>query len=322
MIRTLDLFCGGGGSSWGAQGAGATIVCGVDADGDAARVYASNFGLNAARHLTLSERSCAADLGEIGQIDLLLASPECTNHTCARGSRPRDDSSRRTANYVLQFAADLNPRWIVVENVVHMKSWQGYEPIVSGLSALGYHVSPQVLNAADFGVPQNRRRLFLIADALAVPPEIKGKARTPRTARSILDPVGTWKSRPLYRPGRALATIERAERAIAALGRGRSFLIVYYGSDGSGGWQGLDQPLRTMTTLDRFGLVTWDAGEPMLRMLQVSELRRAMGFTNSFKLEGRRRDKVRLLGNGVAPPVMKAIVSQLCRDQDMAIAAE
>lgn len=322
MIRTLDLFCGGGGSSWGAQAAGATIVCGVDADETAAGVYGKNFGLNAAKRLTLTEHSSAADLGEIGEIDLLLASPECTNHTCARGNKPRDDSSRRTANYVLRFAADLNPRWIVVENVVHMKSWQGYEPIVSGLSSLGYNVSAQVLNAADFGVPQNRRRLFLIADALAVPPEIKGKARTLRTARSILDPVGTWKSKPLYRSGRAVATIERAERAIAALGRGHAFLIVYYGSDGSGGWQGLDQPLRTMTTLDRFGLVTWDAREPMLRMLQVSELRRAMGFTNAFSLEGRRRDKVRLLGNGVAPPVMKAIVSQLCREQEIAIAAE
>lgn len=322
MIRTLDLFCGGGGSSWGAQAAGATIVCGVDADETAVRVYGENFGLNAAKCLALNERSNAADLGEIGEIDLLLASPECTNHTCARGSKPRDDGSRRTANYVLQFASDLNPRWIVIENVVHMRSWQGYEPIVSGLSALGYNVSAQVLNAADFGVPQNRRRLFLIADALAIPPEITGTSRTLRTARSILDPIGTWRSRPLHRPGRAAATIERAERAMAALGKGHAFLIVYYGSDGSGGWQGLDQPLRTMTTLDRFGLVTWDAGEPMLRMLQVSELRRAMGFTKPFKLEGRRRDNVRLLGNGVAPPVMRAIVSQLCREQEIAIAAE
>lgn len=322
MIRTLDLFCGGGGSSWGAQAAGAAIVCGVDADEIAAGVYGRNFGSGTAKCLTLNESSKAADLGDIGKIDLLLASPECTNHTCARGSRPRDDSSRRTANYVLRFASDLKPRWIVIENVVHMRNWQGYEPIISGLSSLGYNVSAQVLNAADFGVPQNRRRLFLIADALATPPEIVGGAQTIKSARTILDPIGTWRSRPLYRTGRAQATIERAERAIAELGTGKAFLIVYYGSDGSGGWQSLDQPLRTMTTLDRFGLVTWDAGQPMLRMLQVPELRRAMGFTRAFHLEGRRRDKVRLLGNGVAPPVMKAIVSKLCHEQELAVAAE
>lgn len=322
MIRTLDLFCGGGGSSWGAKAGGATIVCGVDADDVAAQVYGSNFGLRSAKCLRLDEQACAADLGEIGEIDLLLASPECTNHTCARGNRPRDDESRRTANYVLRFAADLKPRWVVIENVVHMKNWHGYEPIISELSALGYNVSTQVLNAADFGVPQNRRRLFIIADAVVMPPQIVAKNRTPKTARSILDPAGVWPSKPLYRQGRALATIERAERAIAALGAGNDFLVVYYGSDGSGGWQSLDQPLRTMTTLDRFGLVTWDGDEPMLRMLQVSELRRAMGFTKSFRLDGRRRDKVRLLGNGVAPPVMKAIVSKLCSEQEFAIAAE
>lgn len=313
-MRTLDLFCGAGGSSWGARAAGAEIVCGVDACEIAAATYARNFGHDAARCFKLDENSRAANLGAIGNIDLLLASPECTNHTCARGSRPRDDNSRRTANYVLRFAEDLMPRWIVIENVVHMRTWQGYEPIIEGLKSLGYAVSAQVLNAADFGVPQNRRRLFLLADAFAEPPEITGKTRTHKIARSILDPEGVWRCRPLHRPGRAPATLERAERAIAALGRGHPFLIVYYGTDGSGGWQELDQPLRTMTTLDRFGLVTWEGGEPMLRMLQVPELRRAMGFSRGFTLEGRRRDQVRLLGNGVAPPVMKAIISNLCRE--------
>lgn len=322
MIRTLDLFCGGGGSSWGARLAGATIVCGVDACEIASNVYAQNFGSEAARCLRLTENTRASDLGPIGAIDLLLASPECTNHTCARGSRPRDDESRRTANYVLRFAADLRPRWVVMENVVHMRSWHGYEPVIAALADLGYSVSAQILNAADFGVPQNRRRLFLIADALTSPPSITTRIRRRRIASSVLDAPRTWPSRPLYREGRAKATLDRAERAMAELGRGRPFLIVYYGSDGSGGWQRLDQPLRTLTTLDRFGLVTWEGQVPMLRMLQVPELRRAMGFTREYRLEGRRRDKVRLLGNGVAPPVMKAIIAQLCAEEALPLAAE
>ena len=97
------------------------------------------------------------------------------------------------------------------------------------------------------------------------------------------------------------------------LGKGTPFLVVYYGSDGAGGWQSLDRPLRTITTLDRFGLVTWEGSTPMLRMLQVDELMSAMGFGNEYNLEGigQRRDRIRLLGNGVAPPVMRAIVSAL-----------
>jgi DNA (cytosine-5)-methyltransferase 1 len=73
--------------------------------------------------------------------------------------------------------------------------------------------------------------------------------------------------------------------------------------------QSLDRPFRTLTTLDRFGLVTWNGREPMLRMLQVDELRRAMGFPACHRFErGTRRDRIMMLGNGVAPPVMKAVV--------------
>ena len=99
------------------------------------------------------------------------------------------------------------------------------------------------------------------------------------------------------------------------LGKSVPFLIVYYGSDGAGGWQSLERPLRTLTTLDRFGLVTWQGREPMLRMLQVDELRRAMGLPNNHKFDhGTRRDRIMLLGNGVAPPVMKAVVETLMRE--------
>ena len=67
-----------------------------------------------------------------------------------------------------------------------------------------------------------------------------------------------------------------------------------------------------MTSLDRFGLVTWDGNTPMLRMLQVPELQRPMRFDSSFVLdEGTRRDKIRLLGNTICPPVMGEAVRLL-----------
>jgi hypothetical protein len=126
----------------------------------------------------------------------------------------------------------------------------------------------------------------------------------------------THHSRPLESPGRAAATLERARRAIEELGKGVPFLIVYYGSDGPGGWQPLDRPLRTVTTLDRFGLVAWQGRTPMLRMLQVDELMAAMGFRGEYSLDGigQRRDRIRLLGNGVCPPVMTMIVRALTSD--------
>ena len=317
-IRALDLFCGGGGSSWGAQAAGAEIVCGVDAWDRAVEAYGHNFGAHKARQLVLTPRSQPDDLGDVGRIDLLLGSPECTHHTCARGSRPRDEQSKQTAFYITRFAKLLNPRprWVVIENVVQMKGWQGYGPLLQKLGGLGYQTQVYTLDASRFGVPQTRRRVFIVGDLERAPPPqtavpTAGERRP--TVRDILAPDGSYPSTPLKRPGRAEATIERFERGFSQVRARQPFLLVYYGSDGSGGWQPLDRPLRTITTIDRFGLITWNGPTPMIRMLQPDELSRAMGFNGAYSLDGigRRRDRIRLLGNGVCPPVMKAIVSSL-----------
>jgi len=252
-------------------------------------------------------------LEETGPIDLLLASPECRNHSCARGDRPRIEGSRETALQVLRFARVMRPRWIILENVIHMRPWSRYAELLEKLESLGYCVAEQILDAADFGVPQRRRRLFLICDREGpAPTQLNRSKGRKRTAVTILDRRGTWQTNPLKTPRRATATIERAKRAIRALGRETSFLLVYYGSDGAGGWQSLDVPLRTITTLDRFGLVEPSEAGHTLRMLQVPELMRAMGFGKEFKLlHGSRRDKIHLLGNAVCPPVIAAILSTL-----------
>lgn len=315
-LKALDMFCGGGGSSWGAKAAGAEIVCGVDAWQIARDTFADNFRSAKAICATLNGRSTRKVVGDIGNVDLILASPECTNHTCAKGNAKRDEGSKRTARYVLNYAKTFKPRWIVLENVINMRGWSGYDSLIKELEQ-DYHVRAQIIDASKFGVAQTRRRLFLICDSERMPNEVRPYRGTkPKTVADILDPQGTWKTGLLRTDKRALATLERADRAIAELGKDVPFLIVYYGSDGSGGWQPIDRPLRTMTTLDRFGLVEWDDGKPTLRMLQVPELHRAMGFTKGFKLNhGSRRDKIRVLGNGVCPPVMKSIVKSLRRNE-------
>jgi len=310
-VRTLDLFCGAGGSSWGAHSAGAEIVCGVDSWDIAAETYRLNFPNALVVNERLSKDTAPEILGkDIDPIDLILASPECTNHTCARGSRPREEDSRLTAMHVFSFIDRFEPRWVVLENVVHMKSWGRFQEVLDRLGERRYDIQVTTLDSADFGVPQNRRRLFIVCDREDAVPEIRpDPGIATRTARDILDPVGTHRRGPLDNGRRATATLERFQRGVGALGEGVDFLLVYYGSDASGGWQRLDRPLRTLTTLDRFGLIEWDSGEPTLRMLQPPEMIRAMGFREGFRLPtSSRRNKVKLLGNGVAPPVMEAIV--------------
>jgi len=249
---------------------------------------------------------------EIGDIDLLLASPECTNHTCAKGAAPRSEKSRATALQTIRFARAFEPRCVVMENVVHMRPWSRYEEMKSELQSLGYELREMVLDASDFGVAQRRRRLFVVCVKGDKPEVIQPPKRRKKTVKGILDKKGKWKTSALFTEKRAKATLERAQRGFEAVGKETPFLIVYYGSDGSGGWQPLDRPLRTITTVDRFALVEPSEDGHRMRMLQVPELSRAMGFNDKYKLlSGTRREKIHLLGNGVCPPVMGAIVGSL-----------
>nr|WP_272214086.1 DNA cytosine methyltransferase [Marinicella sp. W31]MDC2876086.1 DNA cytosine methyltransferase [Marinicella sp. W31] len=161
-MRVLDMFCGGGGSSFGARSAGAEIVCGIDMWDVATSTYKNNFPNAVVKTGRLETFSPSKLRDEIGDIDLLLASPECTNHTCAKGSAPRSEESRATAMQTIRFAKAFKPKWVVMENVVHMRPWSRYDEMKSELAALGYTISEMVLDASDFGVAQSRRRLFLV----------------------------------------------------------------------------------------------------------------------------------------------------------------
>ena len=319
MIRAFEMFCGLGGSSRGAEAAGAAIAGGIDVRTLATEVFADNFSAARVIASPVEEQDPSHVVDETGPIDLLLASPECTNHSCARGSRPKSDESRNTAFEVVRYARAMEPRWIVIENVIHMRSWSRYEELLEALRATGYRVAEHVLDAADHGVRQRRKRLFLLCDRDAEPPSRIPKKPGPKPAATgILDRPGRWRRSPLDNGRRAPATLTRAERAVVALGSEQPFLIVYYGNDGAGGWQPLTAPLRTVTTLDRFGLCEPSDAGPMLRMLQVPELARAMGFEDDLTLSrGTRRERIMLLGNGVCPPVMEAVVTALVRKENL-----
>jgi DNA (cytosine-5)-methyltransferase 1 len=311
-IKAIDLFAGVGGSSRGALAAGVRIAAAVDYWTLARDTYKSNFPGVRFLNAKCENIELAGLKKKVRAVDLILASPECTSHTCAKGNAPRSETSRRTAFEVVRFAKAFNPRWVIVENVVHMRSWKSYEKWRNSLRDLGYNVTEQVINSADHGVPQARRRLFVMCDRERVPPQVEAPTRRKKTAASIIQQNCGFRFSTLRSDNRAKATLERAERAVAALGAKKSFLLVYYGSDAAGGWQRLTAPLRTLTTLDRFAYVKPTANGHKMRMLQVPELKKAMGFPEAHVLKhGTRRERIKLLGNAVCPPVMEAVIRRL-----------
>lgn len=317
QTRVFDLFCGAGGSSCGARLAGATPVGGVDLWPVATETFELNFPKARVFRRRIEYLSARKIREEVGPIELLLASPECTNHSVAKGAAERCEASRRTAFEVIRFAKAWRPRWVVVENVVSMQRWSAYSDWLNKLRRIGYNMKELKLNAHDFGVAQSRRRLFVVGD-LKQPPRISEPPKLKlATVDSILgigagDNGFSYDFTPLDRPGRATPTLERAKKAIQALGATTPFLLVYYGSDAAGGWQPLDRPLRTITTLDRFALVIPGGSGHSMRMLQPPELAAAMGFPTDYNWPHvTRRENIRLIGNAVSPPVMKSIVGSL-----------
>jgi len=316
QVRAIDLFCGAGGSSWGAQCAGVEIVAGFDMWPVAESVYRSNFPKAKFYSGKLEDHKPETLVSELGKIDLIMASPECTNHSVAKGNKPRCEKSKETALQVIRFVRAFKPRWVIIENVVSMRNWERYAELIDDIESLGYKTHVQVLNSADFGVPQARRRMFIIFDRERKPQVIRVPHRKVRTARDIIDQNGTYNYSPLRTKRRAIATIERAERAISSIGSNSPFLIVYYGTDYAGGWQSLDVPLRTITTLDRFAYVKSNGTGHIMRMLQPEELKAAMGWPKRYKMNhGTRRDRIKMIGNAVCPKVMQEIIKTLVDEQ-------
>jgi len=315
MLKFVDLFCGGGFGARGAVRGGGKPILAIDSWNLATETYKANFPETTVIESRIEDTDPFV-LSKNHKPDILLNSPECTSHSIARGANPGSEKSRETAIGIVPWIKAMSPRWVIVENVNRMKKWSRHNELVSSIEELGYFVNDLLLNASDFGTPQSRKRMFLICDREGKVISKNDLLSSPGTksedAYSIIDWSGKYRSTPLYKEGRAPATIDRAKRGIKALGRNKAFIIVYYSSDYAGGWQTLDSPLRTVTTVDRFGLVTWNKDEPYLRMLQPDELLKAMGAGVKHKLPfGNRRDKIKLCGNGVCSPVLEAIFRKM-----------
>ena len=184
MSLTLtDLFCGAGGSSLGASAvAHVELVMAANHWSTAIEVHQSHFPQ--ARH----------DLADISQADprryprtnILLASPECTNHSQARGVSRRQqqpdlfgdfdaaaERSRATMWDVGRFAEQLHYDAIIVENVVEASAWSGWTHWLGWLTDLGYHHRVISANSMHHGVPQSRDRIYVVLWRKGLRPDLE-----------------------------------------------------------------------------------------------------------------------------------------------------
>ena len=176
MAKFVDMFCGGGLGARGAVMAGCTPIFAIDSWSTATATYQDNFPDAKVFNKSIDQLDPKRLVGN-QRIDLLLTSPECTSHSPAKGAKKGCETSRKTALTALVWAEALRPRWIILENVPQIRSWQRYPELIDGLDELGYGVKETVVNASKFGVPQSRKRLFITCELDNEPTPISIPAR-------------------------------------------------------------------------------------------------------------------------------------------------
>jgi DNA (cytosine-5)-methyltransferase 1 len=300
-VKAIDLFAGAGGFSTGAAQAGCRVI------------WAANHWPTAVQWHTVNHpdtvHACQdlqqADFRDAPAHDLLLASPACQGHSRARGTdKPHHDAQRSTAWAVVTCAEVHRPTAVVLENVPEFTGWALYPAWCAAMHALGYALAPMVLDAADHGVPQHRRRLFIVATRSKHPVQLRLPQRAHAPASSVIDfSAGQWS--PVRKPGRSPRTLARIEAGRARFGD--RFVAPYYGSGSGETGRSLHRPIGTLTTRARWALVDGDR----MRMVLTSEGRALMGFPDGYQLPNGEAKAWHLLGNAVAPVVACDVIQAL-----------
>lgn len=290
----IDLFAGGGGASQGIfEALGRHPDVAVNHDRLAVAMHGANHPTT--EHHCQDVWTCDPLEAARGRpVGLLHASPDCTQHSRAKGGRPvRDKQLRELAWAVFKWVKLLRPRVLTLENVMEFMAWgpedeagniikarrgETFKAFVAALRETGYKVQWRMLKACDFGAPTSRERLFMVArrDGRPIrwpePTHGPGRAHPWRTAAEAIDfclpCYSIFLTReevkaqglPCRRPLRP-KTMARIARGVLryVVQHADPFIVTWYGPkrrDVEFRGQSLSDPLDTITAAgNRFGLV-------------------------------------------------------------------
>ena len=295
--KVVDLFCGCGGASWGFKAANITPVCGVDMNEDALLSYSKNFPKAEIICGDIRKPNIQKHLREqyLG-VDVVVGGPPCQGFSKRKLSE-NDAHYKRMNNLPIVFAKlalSMHPRAIVMEEVAYAQ--EAVDDVVGVLEKGGYNVMQACLNAAEYGVPQSRKRIILVATAPGtkfVPPV----PTKPVSAGSALRKAPT--------PPRGDEVSEYVESRIRELQKSQRRLI-----GGNYDVMDLTRPAPTIhtQTLSATGPYTIRRGDTFYTM-SPEEAARLQSFPPGYHFVGASTSVRRQIGNAVPPMLAKAIAS-------------
>jgi DNA (cytosine-5)-methyltransferase 1 len=291
----IDCFAGGGGASVGIEMAlGRQVDIAINHDPQAILMHKTNHPN--ALHLTedIFKVNLKKYVGD-RHVSLMWASPDCTSHSKAKGGQPRKSGLRILPWAVYKHVKAVSPDVVIMENVEEIQLWgpldesghiikervgEDYKKFITAMKSLGYDFECKELIAADYGAPTTRKRWYAIFRNDGK--EIRWPIQTHSKDGSVRDTL-PWKKcgdyidwsdlgssifdrkKPLAEATqRRIANgirkyiIENTDPYIVKDPKAISFMIQYHGEQKAGDSRGqlLTEPIRTIDTSNRYGLVT------------------------------------------------------------------
>jgi DNA (cytosine-5)-methyltransferase 1 len=331
-IKAIDLFCGAGGLTRGLEAAGVDVVTGVDIDPACEYPYTAN---NQAHFLLKSVEEIKGvefvDALKGASITLLAGCAPCQPFsTYSQGKSSSKDKRWNLLNHFVRLVKEVQPDLVTMENVPRLAKQAVFVKFLAELESVGYSIFHKVVDCSDYGVPQHRRRLVVLASKHGpiemIAPTVKPEARrTVRQAIGALTPIKagqTCPDDPLHlasilsplnlqriRASKAGGTWRDWDSSLVAACHKKKSGKTYPGVYGRMSW---DEPSPTMTT-QFFGFGNGRFGHPhQNRAISLREGAILQSFPRSYKFVAKGapiyiKTIGRLIGNAVPVDLGKAI---------------
>jgi DNA (cytosine-5)-methyltransferase 1 len=309
-LTFADLFCGAGGLSKGLELAGLRGTCGLDHLDAAVATHRRNF-----RHPIVAGDIRAPDvkrtlLQTVGEhlagasLDVVVGGFPCQGFSLS-GYRVVNDERNSLYREMLDLVSQLEPRFVVAENVVGIRSMLGgklEQAIVADFEALGYSMSVAVLSAADYHVPQVRQRVFFVGNRIGKLSAHPAPLLDPSEYVTTRDTIGDLMDHPSDPAFNHVPTRHSPEmaRRLAAVPEGRSLYAGY-----SDAWKKCLWDAPSCTIKENHGGVNIHPRLP--RVLTAREMARLQSFPDSFTFAGSKSEQLVQIGNAVPPLLAKAV---------------
>lgn len=344
--NVIDLFCGAGGLSCGFERAGFNIILGIDNDKKALETFEANHN---------DAKSICGDITSIGYadiknvigdktIDVIIGGPPCQGFSLS-GPRNFDDPRNKLYLSYIRLVEEIKPRAFVIENVpglVGLFNGEVKDNIIKRFTELGYTVKYQILCAADFGVPQNRKRVVFVGmkegEKEFSYPEKYNDIVTCEMALSdlpaLVDELGEEEQEYVCAPKNQYQKIMRENSSkvynhIAATHSDKVKHIISLVPDG-GNYKDLPEEYRSSRNFHvawtRFAsskpAPTIDTGHrhhfhyKHNRVPTVRECARIQSFPDDFVFIGNKTQQFRQVGNAVPPLMAECIAKQLVKTME------